>query len=138
MVEQQPSKLMTRVRFPSPAPSATKLSQQFHIPIGSCGLFGPLRHRASFDARAGARQSGDRRLEVGEDSGLATVENDSFRHENPETVRVGRPRFGHGTPRRAVSTSTQSSTVLASGASESSVRESGKTPSIEWRPVDDL
>jgi hypothetical protein len=48
-----------------------------------------LRQGASLDARAGARQPFDRRLEIAEDCSLATIENNSFRHKNPETVEVG-------------------------------------------------
>ena len=42
-------------------------------------------------ARAPSR---DRRLEVGEDRGLATVEDHGLRDENTKAVQVGWPRLG--------------------------------------------
>ena len=76
MVEQQPSKLMTRVRFPSPAPEPLEpvngsIFGALHIPFGSGRVLIRQIHLAFAEITAslqqtfmGARPTGPRRREL--------------------------------------------------------------------------
>jgi glycosyltransferase involved in cell wall biosynthesis len=103
MVEQQPSKLMTRVRFPSPAPDPASTTTPSQASIGVISFNRPRYLALVLDSLLAQTALGQRQIILFQDNGLSPLSKTRYASDEKiaECIELFRARFPNGKIRLA-------------------------------------